>query len=134
MTITLTYSREQIDRALALGHQHSGDARISTDARRAAPCPVREPALTRPEQGERARAALNKRVQRAVLAKFHSKADKRNRRRVDKEVEAASDLPEQHPELTAQTIHGCQVFFCEDEGPPESVAQWWNMIAGGVYA
>ena len=66
--------------------------------------------------------------------KFRRLAEARNRIEVDKAVAALSDAPEPHPELTAQTIHGCRVFFCEDDGPPRTVNEIWTTIAGGVYA
>lgn len=116
-----------IERALALGHDDPRIDRRRKDCKapvRAAPCPRREPRERR-DGGEK------KPKGPTAAETFRAEADDRNRAETRRAVRAASDLPEPHPELTAQTIHGCRVFFCEsaEYEEPVSVAEWWRMIA-----
>lgn len=137
MTLTLTYSREQIDRALAKGHQHNARER----GHRSGEIRMKAPRMRREEPTDanwvrRDRQKLADRIQNDANRRFKEAAELRNRERANREIASRSDAPEEHPELTAQTIEGCQVYFNEQDEYVEPVTprEWWNMIAKGDYA
>lgn len=128
----ITFSPEAIAAALNAGHQDPRFATFRKDCTkiesvRAKPCPRKEPGEPNLARGAKVRAEQRP----GAAERYRRKADRRNRARVDKAVAAASDLPEPHPELTAQTIHGCRVLFCEsaEYEEPVSISEWWRMIA-----
>lgn len=131
----ITFSPEAIAAALNAGHQDPRYAVFRKDCTkiesvRAKPCPRKEPGETSLARSAKVRAEYRP----GAAERYRRKAERRNRARVDKAVAAASDIPEPHPELTAQTIHGCRVFFCEPAEPEGTVAEAWAGIARGDFA
>lgn len=130
------FAPEAIQRALYIGHQ---DCRLADLRRRDCKQDVRMTAAPQrradpPEPGQVRSLAAKKKFYVDERAKYMRAGEKRIRRVVDRIVAEAVVSDEPHPELMAQSINGCQVYFCEQDREPETVAERWNLIAGGSYA